>query len=514
MKKRLLGILLTLAILAGMLPVAALAADTTDVICDSVYVRNPLYADVSMPEDAETLPEDDSGDDWVFAETRNAVYVTTAQAAEQLRTALLARQETVTLYVNAPEYWLNTATDSYVSSLFHSAMSQEMSQSPYDGDYLLWSWADYHMKSRTTDRIHYEIELTISYYTTAAQEAELDAAVDQVLSSLNLSGKTDYQKYAAVYDYIASHVSYDYAGAMDINAAAGGYLTYTAYGALMNGKAVCQGYACLYYAMCRKLDLPVRIIASTSHAWNIVYLKGIWYETDVTWDSESGTGRDWFLVGTDNFYTFSSHLPQSDYLTAEFQRNYPVSAIDYDPDSPYNDVSRDSIHYSDILRATSLGLFSGTDTYTFSPEMSMSRAMLVMVLYRMSGNDNAPDAGFSDVPADAYYRAALNWAVDAGIINGMGDNLFMPDGDATREQLAVILFRYAGYLGKSTSETTSLRGYTDRNDVSGYALTAMQWAVGTGIIRGTSDTTLSPQMSTTRQQLATMLVRFIDYYSL
>ena len=331
-----------------------------------------------------------------------------------------------------------------------------------------------------------------------------------VVDNLGVRSMSDYDAYTTLYDYVTSHVEYDYEGLDN-----GDPGVYTAYAALYKGTAVCQGYATLYYALCWEAGLPVRIITSYNHAWNIVYLKGVWYYVDSTWDSESYTGRDWYLLGQNNFSGDPSHVNEDEYLTAEFQSKYPISPWDYDPDMPYNDVPKSNGAYNYILKATEMGLFNGTTTYTFSPNLEIERGMLVTVLWRLEGCPKATkDSGFTDVPKNMYYVEAVNWAAENGIVNGMGDNKFEPAGKATREQLVTVLYRYAKYLKKDTSASASLSKFTDASRVGAYAQEAMQWAVGSGLVNGVTPTTLCPQNNTPREQLATLLVRLIDYYDL
>ena len=148
--------------------------------------------------------------------------------------------------------------------------------------------------------------------------------------------------------------------------------------------------------------------------------------------------------------------------------------------------------------AVSRELFAGTSATTFSPNTAMNRAMIVTVLARFEGVDTA--AG------DTWYAAGQQWAVANGVSDGT--NL---DGSLTREQLATMLYRYAQSKGYDTTQGgMAVREYADFEQISGYAVEAMTWAVNTGLISGTSTTTLSPQGPATRAQVATILMRFIQ----
>ena len=139
----------------------------------------------------------------------------------------------------------------------------------------------------------------------------------------------------------------------------------------------------------------------------------------------------------------------------------------------------------------------------------MTRAMLVTVLWRYEGEPEAGKNTFSDVPNGQWYTNAVAWAAENGIVGGVGNNRFDPDGEITREQMATILFRYAEKKGIDTSKRGSLNIFSDEKQLSAYAKDAVQWAVAEQIING-SDGKLLPQGSATRAQVATILMRFIE----
>ena len=155
------------------------------------------------------------------------------------------------------------------------------------------------------------------------------------------------------------------------------------------------------------------------------------------------------------------------------------------------------------------GLMNGVSEFVFSPGAPMTRAMLVTVLWRYEGEPEAPASTFSDVKAGAWYADAVSWASANGVVNGVGNNKFDPEGNITREQMATILYRYCGGKGIDTGKQGSLSGFPDAGKVSSYAKTALQWTVAEGIIGG-SDGKLLPQGNATRAQVATILMRFIE----
>ena len=152
-------------------------------------------------------------------------------------------------------------------------------------------------------------------------------------------------------------------------------------------------------------------------------------------------------------------------------------------------------------------LVTGTAAKTFSPNQTMTRAMLVTILYRVADKPSVKNVSnpFTDVKAGTYYYDAVLWAYKNNIVTGTSNTTFNPNGAVTREQIAAILYRYAG----SPRVNASLKGYSDQNKVSTYATTAMEWAVKNGIITGKSATTLDPTGKGTRAEVAVMLHRYL-----
>ena len=188
-----------------------------------------------------------------------------------------------------------------------------------------------------------------------------------------------------------------------------------------------------------------------------------------------------------------------------------IAALNPTPNVDFLDVSRVDWFYYDVRYVCENGLMNGTSRNRFSPYGTATRGMLVTILYRM---ENEPrcfgSAAFSDVKPGAYYEKAVVWASQNNIVSGYTDGTFRPDAPVTREQLASILYRYTLYRGQDVSAagTTSFTGYGDAQTVSNYALPAMRWAYGTGILQGANGK-LNPSGLATRAQLAAMLHRYL-----
>lgn len=180
------------------------------------------------------------------------------------------------------------------------------------------------------------------------------------------------------------------------------------------------------------------------------------------------------------------------------------------PSAVFTDVSAKDWYHLSVDFVAEHELMGGIGDGKFDPEGTMNRAMLVTVLWRCEGKPTGTKNPFTDVPAGEWYTAAVAWAAENGIVNGVGDGKFDPLGNVTREQIAVILCRYTEICGiADTSKRGDLRGYPDVKQVSDYAADALAWAVGEGLILG-SEGKLLPQGDATRAQVATILMRYLQ----
>jgi hypothetical protein len=207
--------------------------------------------------------------------------------------------------------------------------------------------------------------------------------------------------------------------------------------------------------------------------------------------------------------------------TAEFAFSHASDyAIVIDTDShepvelPFTDVPEGAWYEDAAAYVYKHGLMAGTSATTFAPEVTTSRAMIATILWRMAGSPVVNYAmNYTDVAQGQWYSEAVRWATSEGVVTGYGNGLFGTNDPITREQLATMLWRYAQTEGYDVSigEDTNILSYTDVADLSEYAIPAMQWAVGAGIINGTGDgSTLTPQGQATRAQAATVLMRFCE----
>ena len=175
----------------------------------------------------------------------------------------------------------------------------------------------------------------------------------------------------------------------------------------------------------------------------------------------------------------------------------------------FSDVSSSDWFYSSVNNALESGWFNGLSATKFAPSASMTRAMLVQVLYRMSGaKAPANKSAFSDVSANAWYADAVAWASENGIVKGYSNGKFGADDVVTRQQMAAILYRYDTFAGNAPKSESKLGTYKDAKEVQSWAYDAMSWANAEGLINGTSASTLSPNGNASRAQVATILSRY------
>lgn len=180
--------------------------------------------------------------------------------------------------------------------------------------------------------------------------------------------------------------------------------------------------------------------------------------------------------------------------------------------TPFRDVSESAWYFPYVHEVFWYHLMNGTGETTFEPEATTTRAMVVQVLFNLSGRESYGERMvFTDVGYDDWFFDAVYWAQLCGVCNGTSKTTFSPNDPVTREQLAAFLYRYAKLCGYDCQPDGNLSAYKDRNQISSYARDAISWAVGAGIINGTSATTIEPQSNATRAEIAAMLCRLLDF---
>lgn len=258
-------------------------------------------------------------------------YVSLDEAGVILRDYWEAHNEgelTIKFYLKDPR----NLTSMQVDHILHAAATKHTGVGT-QGDYLNWcldQWSS-DFTEEFDGSVHYiTYHITRSmYYVTPAQEQELNAKVQQILQELNLTGKSDFEKVQAIYQYVCDHADYNDEAALQ--GASGEYRTaYSAYGVLVEGSGVCQGYCTAIYRLMLQAGIDCRVISGDMHGWNIVKLDGLYYNLDATWDGQNAeTTSNYFLLGNSHFWV-SGHTPDpAPFGSQAFMTQYPVSAIDY-----------------------------------------------------------------------------------------------------------------------------------------------------------------------------------------
>lgn len=249
-------------------------------------------------------------------------------AAAYLSTQMQQRNDTIVVKVAAVGEHADIYSDILWKALAHSG-------EPAGGDYIyrhMSAYGGYYSSHGTSGEYsYYTITYQLWYHTTPQQEQEMDEAVAALLEELDLWEKSDYEKVLGIYDYMTANITYDYDNLED----SAYKLKYTAYAALMNKTAVCQGYASLFYRLALALGVDCRIVAGVGnggrHAWNIVKLDGKYYNLDATWDAswvQAGLPYEFFLRCE---ATFDDHIRDPEFDTAAFHSQYPMGTADYTP---------------------------------------------------------------------------------------------------------------------------------------------------------------------------------------
>ena len=441
---------------------------------------------------------------------------------------------------------LKYSRDSIIEDGFFDMLFERLFEhtgDPRGGDYLRYQYSNYKCSYEGFKKngvCYYTFTFDMEYYTNAEQEAAVDRAVENIVQKIEQSYSTDYEKTVAIYRFVTNNTEYD---TENLNGSS--YtLKYSAYAALINKTAVCQGYANLIYRLALELGIDCRIIsgigAGEAHAWNAIRGDdGKYYLFDATWDAAR------IRAGLDCIYlfngsgSFDDHTADESFLTADFTSKYPISAEDREPKTvehvagsswyvgryaangedgvkirictvcggmgdsvtvPY--VRAEEIYKNYVTKSwsrdgidfvSSNGLMGDTGSGDFSQTGKMTRSMFVTVLYRLAGSPAVTSTSpFTDLdPAQSWYH----------------------DAKVTREQIATLLYRYTvNYLKADVSGVKNdISAFPDAAGVGSYATDALAWANGVGLIKGQSSggvSLLAPKNDATREEVAVIISRF------
>lgn len=225
---------------------------------------------------------------------------------------------------------------------------------------------------------------------------------------------------------------------------------------------------------------------------------------------EGYTFLGWFIdVDGKMPYDFTKKVTSGFTLYAGWEKDGETEPEKPAWQNPFTDVSENAWYFEAVRYAAENGIMNGTSATTFAPGISLSRAMLVQILYNLEGRPDAGSSAFNDVDDGAWYADAVAWAAANDIVGGMGNGLFAPDGDITREQMALMLYNYCKYKGITLPNVTDA-AITDAKSVSDWALEAVQAMYESGILRGKDGGVFDPKGKATRAEVAQMIMNFME----
>ena len=498
--KSVTALLLALVLSLTLLPAQALAADTapaTQTYTGTVYVgahTNPVYARVWKGVAETSLQTAPSAQTAVAAQAVD--YLTETEAVAALRKQMVARKETMTLNVKLPS---GTDIEEAVTGIWDKAM-EHVSGSGTTGDYLRWQHSGYDCPPVDYWDDDTNITFTVTFqrhpktsaiwFTTAAQEAALTNYIrNTILPQLSLGGKTTYQKVQAIYNWITANVKYDYSHLND----PAYRLQYTAYAAAVQKKAVCQGYANLFYRLANDAGIDCRIITGKAyngtqtedHAWNIVRMEDEkYYCLDATWDAGlKPENYEYFLKGLTSFSR--DHQAETDKLNTPYWTQYEsrTSAADYKASSPQlpaptvtggNDSQgRPTLKWNAVIGAAKYEVYRARslngDYLKYSTVTGTSYTNTSYIengntyYYKVRALDASGTAGAWSSIVSVTYRAASTGTLSAPTVTGGNDS----QGRPTLKWNAVTgAAKYEVYRARSKDGT-----YTKYSTTTGTAYT-------------------------------------------
>ena len=420
--KRLTALLLALVMSLTLLPTQVLAAESGTVgYVESTLRIDPVYSSILKVR----IPDISSRQKPTAMPAESVTYLSEMAAVEEVRRQMLTRAETIPLSLKLPS---GSDIQGTLARIWDSALEHTRSNGT-GGDYLRWQGGRYFYYPGFSYRdngsyITFTMYFQTNWFTTAQQEATLSSYIKgTLLPQLALDGKSTYQKVQAIYDWITRNVRYDYA-----NLGNDSYLLqYTAYAAVINRTAVCNGYASLFYRLANDAGIDCRFITGTAggyHAWNIVRMdNGKYYCLDATWD-EGQTNYRYFLKGTTEFG--QDHTVITDENNTYFWNQYPVSATDFDPNAPlppaaptvtmtYSDSGKPKLTWNAVSGATSYRVFRSESrgsgysllgTTTATSYVNTGAAVGKTYYYRVKAVNSVGTSGYSNIVSGKAKAAA------------------------------------------------------------------------------------------------------------
>lgn len=413
----------------------------------------PAYEGIYTEEDIKNRLGTKDTDELVAASEDIVVLNSDVEVINYLKSQMKVRNT---------EFSMSTAysSDYSIGELIDAAMDEKIASGSDEGDYILANFGGYNCYYRYNGE-QYIYAISMLYMDTAEQEAQVASAVRQAFASLNLNGKTEYEKILAIHDFVVERIEYTDDGTDTCH---------STYAAIVEGKAVCQGYASLFYRMCKEAGIPVRYITgyacssgdSEPHAWNIVKLGDYWYNVDTTWDDSSGGGiyYNYFLKSDEDF---SDHYRNADYRTGSFYEEYPMAPVSWSAlNQETLDADNSQFNYT----------FNGIDGETLSTQSSKKAKILVFfrttcpnsqqTLKSISQSDWIK-SGQAEVYALEFERKSLDEVEEF-------KDIYCPEGyinfgyDDVTYNIYYAMWAYAGAGGFSSSVTLPVIAMIDENN--------------------------------------------------
>ena len=532
-QKRLTAWLLCLVILMTALPLRAEAYGIGDF---SFTIDNPAYEDIGVsidiPEAATSYKKQAVG----------GVYLEKEDLATALRASLVRHDAQFSARINIAgggtnaENWKDNLRQ-MVLEVYQAAVRH--TGAPFEGDYIKFHFggltANAYSVANDLTRFNCNLVLDLRYYGTLADDNYVDNETDRILKSLDVEGKTNYEKIKAIHQYVSTHVSYDYEHMNDDSY----NRMFTAYAALYDGKAVCQGFANLVYVLALKASVDCRIIGgnginpasgvSIPHAWNIVKIGNRYYNIDPTWDAETLNHDTYFLQSPSTFG--GRHIRDAEYQTNAFHSRYPMALSDYAhtytgrvTDVQQTWVSR-TLMLGDSFPVYGISTVSPASASDKSVSFHSTDSNVLQIIgsnavavsegkagFIVRSNDGAIESycevtvlgqsRFPDFWSGPYYTRQMVRALFYGFISGTDTGVLIPDEGCTRAQALTMLHRVAG----SPTGYSDISRFTDV-PANAYYANALKWALDRSITAGVSEDRFGPNEVCTREQIVVFLWR-------
>lgn len=311
--------------------------ETTEM--DEITVVNPNYNQVLTKQNVKDMIEEDKQNTIEIENGKlsyksiqlkssyngNYYYDSKTSAATEVKNKMKNRIQNITIrYASTESNFQDVAT-----SIVKLAISEDLAKYSDEGDYLAWSYGGYTVGNGSgyyykDNKYYWVLNYTFTYYTTLSQEQKLNNKIQKFVKKIDVKKESQYSIVKQINDYICNNAQYDYEHLPDPTYK----LQFTAYAALINGKAVCQGYATLYYRILKECNIKNRVIISATHSWNIVKIGNLYYNVDTVWNDQLGNDA-YLLSGTTDFIKNSDHIRNSEYNTYSFNKQYPMSTTKF-----------------------------------------------------------------------------------------------------------------------------------------------------------------------------------------